>query len=164
MMIFPELPTKGGGESSSMKSNLIRHRAPHRSGFTIITNEAIQDISISLKAKGLLHYILSQASEQDSPWDAITQFSSFASHGSCWGFRFPWPSIVRFSAKSSLSWYREMSQFWCVSDTIKGGIHMARQRKVLPPVKEKRISLRVIDTLYETMAADAEMTSEYRRE
>ncbi len=59
MMIFPELPTKGGGGSSSMKSNLIRHRAPHRSGFTIITNEAIQDISISLKAKGLLHYILS---------------------------------------------------------------------------------------------------------
>ena len=47
---------------------------------------------------------------------------------------------------------------------IKGGKHMATQRKVLPPVKEKRISLRVIDALYETMAADAEMTSEYRRE
>ena len=42
-----------------MKSNLIQHRAPHLSGFTIIANEAIQDINISLKAKGLLHYILS---------------------------------------------------------------------------------------------------------
>ncbi len=41
---------------------------------------------------------------------------------------------------------------------------MARQRKVLPPVKEKRISFRVTDALYETMAEDAEMTSEYRSE
>lgn len=94
-----------------MKSNLIRHRVIHRSGFTIITNEAIQDISISLKAKGLLHYILSQASEQDSPWDAITQFLSFASHGSCRGFRLPNPSgespkwrrfLLRFRRQSQL--------------------------------------------------------------
>ncbi len=60
MMSFSESPKKKqGGGSPPMKSNLIRHRVPHRYGFTIITNEAIQDISISLKAKGLLHYILS---------------------------------------------------------------------------------------------------------
>ena len=44
---------------ATRKGNLVQHKAHKGSGFTIIANEAIQDSFLSLKAKGLHHYLLS---------------------------------------------------------------------------------------------------------
>ena len=58
--VIPMLKSEVKKQSTKSSKNINDgYKALPGSGFTIITNETLQDSSISLKAKGLLHYLLS---------------------------------------------------------------------------------------------------------
>ena len=93
--------------------------------------------------------------EQDSPWQPITHFLSFSAMDLAGDSDSPIPQVSLQNGDGSCCVFAGSHSFEKVYDIYQRRIHMARPRKVLPPVKEKRISFRVTDALYETMTEDA---------